>query len=159
MPKKIKPELLAYCAGVIDSDGSIGIKYSNVKQNESAKCQEVITLKQVKTEAVKLFSKLFGGSIFHLKKEGNHQDQVGWIKTCGPAVQVVKLLLPYLKIKRKQAQNLVKLYNLKQKSRSSPRGPILMTPQINACIDKAYALNSVGRVDRRYARKSLNGKN
>jgi hypothetical protein len=58
---------LAYCAGVVDSDGAIGIRKLRVHDRRKpgysyVRYYEIISLAQVEPQAVALFKGLFGGS-------------------------------------------------------------------------------------------------
>src|SRR5262245_15631447 len=59
---------LAYCAGVIDSDGTIGIKKNTykvrvVRDSSQPTYSARICVRQVEREAIELLASLFGGSI------------------------------------------------------------------------------------------------
>lgn len=60
---------LAYCAGVVDSDGTIGIKKSTysmrvIKDSTQATYSERVCVKQVEGSAVDMLYSMFGGYRF-----------------------------------------------------------------------------------------------
>lgn len=60
--------VLAYCAGVIDSDGCIGVKrntYSMRKVGDATQptYSERVSIKQVEPQAVRLLKDTFGGNL------------------------------------------------------------------------------------------------
>ena len=62
---KVTEAELAYCAGVIDSDGTIGIKRGNSgvgKDCTQPSYGERITVKQVEPHAIDLLHRVFGGA-------------------------------------------------------------------------------------------------
>lgn len=147
-------EELAYCAGVIDSDGCIAIAYSNAEKHPAARCRELITAGQSTPEVIELLSTLFGGKVLVKRsKHKNQRDHYVWARTGKSAISTLKQLLPFLRLKQAQAINLIELYELKQAAKQ----PKTWTPnpaykdRILACINKAYELNYLGHANRRYA--------
>jgi hypothetical protein len=105
------PTDLAYAAGVIDSDGCIAVRRS-VKAGEGwqATYQPRVMLKQVTPQAVDLMESLFGGYRFvgnSTAKRG--RPLFGWEVHSAAAVRVCESVLPYLRIKREQAQNAIEV--------------------------------------------------
>jgi hypothetical protein len=152
----LKTNLLAYCAGVIDSDGSIGISYRNDRKGIVGSCREIIIVKQVEPQAVELLHHLFGGSKWRGKSPSpTSQRQWAWGIYSLKAVFALKLLIPYLRIKQRQAKNLVELRRQKEKARRglAPNRSARMTPALRRCIVRAYQLNSIGRSGRTYGHK------
>src|SRR5438128_5552456 len=80
VPLKQAPALvdLAYCAGVIDSDGTIGIRKRLIREPGKKpyyNFMEMIIVGQVEIEAVALLKNLFDGSIMVRKgKNKNSKD-------------------------------------------------------------------------------------
>lgn len=120
--KKIE---LAYLAGVIDSDGSIGIKKSTysmrvVGDSKQPSYSERVSIKQVEPEAIDLAYSLFGGYKFRQKPSApNGKFLNGWQVTDKKAIAVIKAILPFLRIKKKQALNCISLRKIKNDSRKS----------------------------------------
>lgn len=151
----------AYLAGVIDSDGYIGIKRSTyamrvTKDAKAAVYSERICVKQVEPHAVRLLHSLFGGTLGITKPsaaKGRHLHY--WQCTDMRAAVCLKSLLPFLRIKRAQAENALNLRTLKIASKSAKvakgRGhigaahrPQSITDQMEAAYLTAKALNHVG---------------
>lgn len=95
---------LAYLAGVIDSDGCITIKRRRVKTAAEWNMQACIFVRQVTDQAVTLLQQTFGGRI-NLRPSGPcGRPLYHWEADRVRAANVAKALLPYLRIKRRQAE-------------------------------------------------------
>src|SRR5262245_59786166 len=118
MPTKIE---LAYCAGVMDSDGSFSISIDTWRQRKLGRTpayQELAAIGQCDLQAIELLHELFGGSIRREQSRGVYRRpvnywQVGNLK----AVNAARLMLPYLRIKRRQAELLLALREIKDRGR------------------------------------------
>ncbi len=114
---------LAYCAGVIDSDGYIGVKrstYSMRVTGDSAQpiYSERVCVKQVEPQAVALLRDLFGGTLTPAKPSAKRGRPLhSWQVTDKKAAECLRALLPYLRIKRKQAENCLSLRETKEQSK------------------------------------------
>lgn len=99
---------LAYCAGVIDSDGCITIKRRRVKTNSKWSAGAAVFVRQVTDEAVTLLQHLFGGKVRqHAASTPGGRPLFQWYVDRAKAVAVATALLPYLRIKKRQAQILI----------------------------------------------------
>lgn len=100
---------LAYCAGVVDSDGYILVaRRRDRPKNERSFVLyfEMVGVGQVTREAVDLLQSLFGGSVSaRKKKKKSHHTLYIWRVQQIQANQAIKALLPYLRIKKDQAFN------------------------------------------------------
>lgn len=153
--------LLAYCAGTIDSDGTIGIKRNTyavrvVKNSGQATYSARICVRQVTTEALLALQSAFGGSIRPAKtyaKRGRLMYQ--WEIRDLIAERALRLLLPHLRIKQMQARNCLDLRALVARSKAARvsfgRGhagaairPAEITNRMEECYARAKALNVVG---------------
>ena len=117
---------LSYMAGIVDGEGSIFIaRYkakrllSRLKYRYQLKMCVVNTSKNLIVE----LHELFGGSTYlcHKRKITNHQLCWQWYNHGHETVKILKLLYPYLRLKKKQADiafDFQKLYSLKR----SPNG-------------------------------------
>ncbi len=118
-------ELLAYAAGVIDSDGSIGIRLDTyamrVRRLEAGPVyKERVTLRQIEPQAVKLLHDAFGGSRFiTAPRYERSQPLHSWQVVDRMASTFLAAIAPYLRIKRRQAQLCVELRRLKDESRKA----------------------------------------
>lgn len=112
---------LAYCAGVIDSDGYIGIKKSTYAMRVVGDCKqpiysERVGVKQVEDQAVSLLYSLFGGTI-RLENRTKGLPLHTWQVTDKKAAACLNAILPYLRIKKEQAYNALRLREAKEESK------------------------------------------
>ena len=116
-------EELAYCAGVIDSDGTIGVKRSTYAMRVVGDCQqptfsERICVKQVEPQAVDLLHRLFGGTRRMEDPSAKRGRSLhSWQVTDKRAAACLIAVLPYLRIKKQQAENCISLRSIKDKSK------------------------------------------
>ena len=95
----------AYCAGVVDSDGYIGIVKKNGKQ-----CTARLAVVQASEGATTFFYKLFGVGCRYVRPPRRNSNLIGrrklygWSADCASVVPVLQKLLPYLRIKKRQAK-------------------------------------------------------
>lgn len=151
-------EVLAYCAGVIDSDGCIGVRRSTYAarhgEGVNATYSVRICMKQVQPEAAELLKATFGGSLIVQRPKG-HRALHSWECTHRNATTCLQKLLPHLRIKRAQAANGLKLAALiiasKKARMARGRGhqgagarPAGITAAMDACFQEAKNLNRVG---------------
>lgn len=113
---------LAYLAGVIDSDGTIGIKVSTyscrvTKDSKQPTYSERVCLKQVEPHAVDLAHSLFGGYRFINDPNAKRGKPLhGWQVTDKKATVFLEAILPFLRIKKSQALTCLELRSLKTRS-------------------------------------------
>ncbi len=128
-PQEWTVDLLAYAAGVIDSDGSIAIaldksamRARRVKRGPIHR--ERATLRQIDPQAVDLFHHAFGGSRFvYMPRRTRAQPLHSWQIGDRRASTFLAAIVPYLHIKRRQAELCVELRRLKDQTRKTePRG-------------------------------------
>jgi hypothetical protein len=159
--ERMKREVLAYLAGVIDSDGTIGVKRSTYhmrvrKDAEQATYSERICVRQVEPHAVDLLHATFAGSRYMTKPSVKRGKPLHtWAVTDLRAAAALRALLPFLRIKSRQAENCLALRALKTTSRKarSARGrghvgaaarPAHLGVAMEACHARAHELNRVG---------------
>lgn len=152
---------LAYMAGVIDSDGSIGVKRSTYAMRVTGDCgqatySERVTVRQVEPGAIDVLHAAFGGSRGMTKSAAKRGKPLhNWSVTDKKAVALLRALLPYLRIKREQAENCLELRKIKERSKKarvakgrghmgSARRPQELTDAMEACKQRAHELNRVG---------------
>ena len=120
---------LAYLAGIIDADGTIGIKRStyNIRVTGDAKVpsyQERIAMSQVASDVPQMLKDAFGGRVgLHKGYARNARDGLRWEATNRQAATAIRALLPYLRIKRSQAEAVLLLRADKERPRSETRSP------------------------------------
>lgn len=149
-------EELAYCAGVVDSDGCISVKRSTysmrvLKEAKQPLYSERICVKQI--EAVTLLKDLFGGNLRLEQPRGpNNRMMYCWNITDLRAANALAALRPYIRIKGKQADNCLRLREMKTESRAwrnnnwhIGRGrPLDISERMETCYKNALYLNRVG---------------
>lgn len=153
--------LSAYLAGAIDSDGTIGIRRSTyamrVRRDSTVPVySERIALRQVTPDIPTLLKQEFGGSLGVTKSSSARgRDLYSWAATDLRAVACLTALLPYLRVKRAQADNCLALRLVKERSRllrvaprrghmgSAPR-PADIGEEMETLYVTAKALNRVG---------------
>ncbi len=157
----MEPLLLAYCAGVIDSDGTIGIKRQSyamrvVKDSSQPTYSERVCVKQVEPEAVDLLHSLFGGYRFTAKASvRGGRPLFAWQVTDRKAAACLAELLSYLRIKRAQAENCLALRIVKEESKKARvafgrghAGSAVRPAALSAAMERhharAHELNRVG---------------
>ncbi len=152
---------LAYLAGVLDSDGTIGVKRNTysvrvIGDSTQATYSERIHIRQVTREAVDLFAATFGGNVTPEEPHAKRGRPLWkWGQTDLKAAATLAALLPYLRIKRAQAENCLALRSIKNASKiarvapgrghvgASHRSPEA-SAQMEACFLRAKELNRVG---------------
>src|ERR1051326_5573144 len=113
--------LLAYAAGVIDSDGSITIASDTWRVRVKGCSQtysENVSIGQCDSQALDLLVELFGGKLRVEKpRTEGRRAMFYWSATDKRAVKALTELLPYLRIKRRQAEIVLRLRDLKNRGR------------------------------------------
>jgi hypothetical protein len=110
----------AYLAGCLDCDGYFTIKRSTYAMRVTGDAHnpvysEKIGLKQVKPEVVELLFKYFAGyKRIEKPSARNGKPLFAWSVTDKQAVACISALLPYLRVKREQAELLLQLRESKE---------------------------------------------
>lgn len=107
MPKESGEKLkctLAYLAGIIDGEGSIGIYARKSRNSRSKEYFIQVTCIMRERQAIDLLASVFGG--LHAHRVQGHAGAISfvWRVTSRKAYNCLLCLLPFLKIKRNQAQ-------------------------------------------------------
>lgn len=152
------PEVLAYLAGVIDSDGTIGIKRQrSYSGGDQPVYSERVCVKQVEAAAVDLLHETFGGYRGRSGPSATRgRDLEVWQVTDKKAFACVVALLPYLRIKADQARNCIALRGVKEQSKKARvafgRGhagaasrPAHLSDAMENLRTRAKQLNAVGK--------------
>ena len=157
----MKNDILAYLAGAIDSDGTIGIKRSTyamrvTRDSAQPAYSERMALRQVQRTIPDLLRRTFGGGLYITKSSArNGQALWSWSITDRRCAEALAILLPFLRIKRAQARNALRLRALKERSKAyrvrSGRGHAGSSPRsarhstaMEARYLEAKRLNHVG---------------
>jgi hypothetical protein len=157
---------IAYCAGVIDSDGTIGIKRNSYARRIVKDCGQDtysarICVRQVGIEALEVLQRIFGGSVRPARTYAKHGKPMWqWEVRDLKAENALQLLLPHLRIKRCQAENCLQLRALIFQSKKirvakgrghvgSASRPTHLTEAMQLAYLRAKELNTVGTGERR----------
>lgn len=152
---------LAYLAGAIDSDGTIGVKRSTYAMRVTGDCtaatfSERVALRQVGPEIPTFLRDTFGGSLYITKPSAkNGRPLYSWAVTDMRAAACLKALLPFLRVKRAQAENCLALRAVKNRSKRARvakgrghAGSAARPAEFSAAMENHYetakALNAVG---------------
>ncbi len=101
----------AYCAGVIDSDGYIGVHRNTYAMRVTgdagqAVYQPRVQVKQVEPGAIDMLHEMFGGHRYAGKPTATKgRPLIVWAVHSAACAPVLWAILPYLRIKREQAMN------------------------------------------------------
>lgn len=112
--KKTKAMLLSYTAGIIDGEGTIGIRKKTYKIDPSRMFfTPRIVVGMITAQPLDLLFGLFGGSIrIRISGSEEHPDMTPmftWEISSEKAKIVAKQLLPFLRVKKEQAQLLIQM--------------------------------------------------
>jgi len=107
--------LLSYLAGVMDSDGFFSIRKDTygirvLKSSKNPAYYEKVGIKQVKNDVVNIIHKKFGGCYSLEKSSSKNGKPLFSIQLTNlKAHNFIKLIYPFLRIKKEQAEILLKL--------------------------------------------------
>ena len=93
---------IAWAAGFMDGEGYIGITRCLDRRTGRLYYRVQVDVGQVHREPIALFQELFGGTIGH--RTNKKQGCWNWRKFGKEACEVIRILLPYLVVKRRQAE-------------------------------------------------------
>ena len=86
---------LEYLAGFFDGEGSISFERRGVLR---------ICVGQINPVPLRLFKQRYGGQLTRIRRKNpKHRDIYLWMVAAKQCVQVLQDLLPYLRVKRRQA--------------------------------------------------------
>ncbi len=95
---------LAYAAGIIDGEGCIGI-WRKLQQQRYLSYDMRVSVAMIEEWLPNWLCFAFGGSVtFHKSKQKNHSPQYQWRVASNKALDFLLLVLPYLTIKKPQAE-------------------------------------------------------
>jgi hypothetical protein len=112
------PTDLAYAAGVVDSDGYIGVHRSTYAMRVRGDAGQAVyvprvAVKQVTPQALDLLHEVFGGHRYSGKPTAARgRPLLGWAVHSAMAARTCEALLPFLRIKREQALNAIEVGRL-----------------------------------------------
>lgn len=96
---------IAYMAGIVDGEGCIGIHKSGKKPNGNPNYFLRVTIGICNEYIPNLFRFNFGGRLdFYPSKHMNWSPQWRWTVSHEQAANCLRILLPYLRLKRQEAE-------------------------------------------------------
>jgi len=125
---RVKQTTISYLAGLVDGEGYVGIKknLTSVRSGHSKSplYHEGIQIRMVDESAIKLFKKVFGGSYYKETEHSKYSKRPLYCYKISDlsAAKALKILLPYLTIKKPQAKLCLKLRKSKESKRAKQRG-------------------------------------
>lgn len=104
------PAELAYAAGIIDGEGTIGIRPRRDRRTYSIG----VRVAMCEWEAIAFLYQRFGGHINQVKRRDRdrHRLQITWGLAARQAARFCELILPYLLVKNRQAANALELQSI-----------------------------------------------
>lgn len=148
-----REEILAYLAGIIDGEGSLMIRRSTYRMRNPKYCDcknpvfnPRIGLKNANEDVIKLMKNVFGGHYHKYKrlypspKWGIRQNKIMYSYGVEHrlAERICIALLPYLIIKKEQANKLIELQNLKRSPLCKRRGGQPYSKEIIEKFEQLY---------------------
>lgn len=109
-PKNYK-NLLYYCAGIIDGEGSIYISKCKDKDKRFPVYQGLLVVRMTTPAPLKILKKMFGGTLKvynWLGKRSKYKPYWHWCTYGERAAKIAEILLPLLTVKKKQAKLLLR---------------------------------------------------
>ena len=114
--------LLAYLAGIVDGEGSISILPNQWRRKVLGRnpCySEQVAVGNTNLEVLQLLKETFGGYIGIQKPRSEHRRQFYlWSVGDKGAIKVLDALIPYLRIKKRQAEFCLQLRAIKNRGRN-----------------------------------------
>jgi len=112
-------EVVAYLAGIIDADGCIRIsRYKPYRDRATPGYHARAHVRMVEREAIDLLSETFGGHVWRQKPSlPRARPLYVWDISDAAAQRALEALLPYLRVKHRQAENALALRRLRSVSR------------------------------------------
>ena len=143
---------LAYMAGIVDGEGSITILRSTQKNPRTGKiynCQvPIICVANTSKDLMEWIKDKFGGHYWKVKRARDENPRwkptYEWACSCRQAACVAKMILPFLVIKKQQANLVLEFY----RTRSVAGSPRTKTEEASdyrdLIIEQVHALNARG---------------
>lgn len=104
----------AYLAGIIDGEGHISINRNKScpQRRKNPRYQAEVTVVNTDIRLMEYLVEYIGGSFYKRKKSKEwHKDTYQWKVTSTTARELCKRLLPYLLLKKGQAECIIRLYD------------------------------------------------
>jgi intein/homing endonuclease len=107
----------AYLAGLFDGEGSVGLTACSQRGRISRAYPLAVSISNTHIETIKSLKNLFGGSTW-IKKRRNkkYQPCMQWTLSSQQGLAFLKMIIPYLRIKKEQAEIGIKFINGRKRS-------------------------------------------
>lgn len=149
----MEKEKLAYLAGIIDGEGCLHIRVARPKKAQKFRGingWHVITIEVSNTNPrlAEWLKENFKGYFYEVKpKAGRWSTAWNWITTSRNANNILELILPYLVLKRGQAEAMIECYKTKVSCRYHMTQEIVDT--------REYFRRKVSELNRKYRKASI----
>jgi len=166
LPEKLVADK-AWMAGFIDGEGCLTISRQIRKGRPSPAYRPYVTVANTNRSALEFFQSIYGGNIYHVHERRKDKQGKNWADAFDwycPQPMIVKMLLdlmPYLRLKKRQAELIIEFIRTKRlfgrgkrlKGRHGGSAPLLPEEiqHRESLRIKIQALNQKGR----YARQQL----
>ena len=138
---------LAWAAGIFDGEGSLAIK--RTKRAGIVHYQIWVTVgmsDRIENEnALNLLKDCFGGNMCRIKPIGNRIGAISWTIVSRQAMECLTKILPYLVIKKRQAELLIEFQNTCI-SRTGPKKNLEKLKKQEEYFYKVSSLNFKGKL-------------
>ena len=108
---KERTGILAYCAGIIDGEGCIGIYVRNPRNGRSMRHELKTQVNMQTIPAIEMLKEYFGGlQNYRVKNKKTGAFCYQWRIGDRKAYDCLKILLPYLRVKKAEAKKAIEFY-------------------------------------------------
>jgi len=114
----MKKSDLIYSAGFFDGEGYVSMRRRKAYRRNCNYINIGCGVCQSDEHVINWFKSVFGGSVTHRKRNKNYREMWDWDLSCNKAKEFLKLVLPYLKVKKKQVEIVINF----QENRKQTRG-------------------------------------
>ncbi len=112
-----------YAAGLVDGEGCISISKSKRKGYKNYQFYLKVVITNTNKDILNLFQEQFGGSVLNRSHGKKHWTPAyNWQLTCRQAESFLKLILPFLYIKKEEAKVALQFQDLLWETKT-PRWP------------------------------------
>ena len=107
----MKKDDLIYLAGIVDGEGCVSVTYKTKARHERIR----LTVSNTDRNLIDWLTSRVGGSVSKNQPKGNRKPAYHWEIYSSKAFIVLTLLLPYLKLKKRQAELCLQFHTDKSK--------------------------------------------
>lgn len=118
-------EKYAYLAGIIDGEGYVGIKKTNNRTDcQNPQYHERIQVRMIDETAISFLTEVLGGNYYKETEHSKYSKKPLYCYQASDktAASIIKKLFPYLIVKKRQANLILKLRESKENKKSFLRG-------------------------------------